>query len=46
MERLWDKAVVMHAGDFRLKDNQPVHSLFQVGVCATCTRACACMRCC
>ncbi|GLI68045.1 hypothetical protein VaNZ11_012368 [Volvox africanus] len=30
IERLWDKAMVMHVGEYKLKDDLPVLSLFQV----------------
>ncbi|EFJ49433.1 guanylyl and adenylyl cyclase family member, partial [Volvox carteri f. nagariensis] len=30
MERLWDKAMVMHVGEYKLKDDLPVLSLYQV----------------
>ncbi|KAG2434059.1 hypothetical protein HXX76_007787 [Chlamydomonas incerta] len=30
MERLWDKALVMHVGEYRLKDDLPVLPLYQV----------------
>ncbi|GFR48852.1 hypothetical protein Agub_g10806, partial [Astrephomene gubernaculifera] len=30
MERLWDKAMVMHVGEYKLKDDLPVLPLYQV----------------
>ncbi|GIL52667.1 hypothetical protein Vafri_8489 [Volvox africanus] len=30
IERLWDKAMLMHVGEYKLKDDLPVLSLFQV----------------
>lgn len=30
MDRLWDKAMVMHMGEYRLKDSMPVLPLYQV----------------